>query len=117
MTTTPSPSRLVVVGGGMVAHRVVEALRARDGAGRWQVDVFAEEPRAPYDRVALTTYFSGRDAADLALGDPALWSDPMVGLHRGVPVTAIDRMARTVTAHGRPVPYDALVLATGRRHR
>ena len=113
MTTTATPSRLVVVGGGMVAHRLVEALRARDEAGRWQVDVFAEEPRAPYDRVALTTYFSGRDAADLALGDPALWLDPLVGLHRGVPVTAIDRVARTVTAHGRAVPYDALVIATG----
>lgn len=97
----------------MVAHRLVEALRDRDGEGRWRVDVFAEEPRAPYDRVALTTYFSGRDAADLALGDPALWRDPLVTLHRGVAVTAVDRVARAVTANGRQQPYDALVLATG----
>ena len=112
--TTPDPARrLVVVGGGMVAHRLVEALRARDGQGRWRVDVFAQEPRAPYDRIALTTYFSGRDAGDLALGDPDLWRDPLVRLHRGVRVSAVDRDARTVTAAGRQVPYDALVLATG----
>lgn len=106
-------SRLVVVGGGMVAHRLVEALRDRDRDGRWVVEVFAEEPRAPYDRVALTTYFTGRDPAELTLGDPDLWHDHAVRLHRGVPVTCVDRAAHTVTAGGRTVPYDALVLATG----
>jgi nitrite reductase (NADH) large subunit len=106
--------QLVVVGGGMVAHRLVEALRDRDAAGRWQVTVLAEEPRAPYDRVALTTYFSGRDPDDLALGDPDLWSDPRVTLRRGEPVTSVDRPGRAVTTStGRVVPYDALVLATG----
>ena len=112
---------LVVVGGGMVAHRLVEALRDRDEAGTWRVTVVAEEPRAPYDRVALTSYFSGRDPADLALGAPGLWDDPLVRLVRDTRVTAIDRVARTVTTlrNGRPddaattVAYDALVLATG----
>ena len=113
---------LVVVGGGMVAHRLVEGLRDRDGDGTWRVTVFAEEPRAPYDRVALTSYFSGRDPADLALGDGSLWADPLVRLVRDTTVTAIDRAARTVTAV-RNDPrspadttvehYDALVLATG----
>ena len=42
-----APRHLVVVGGGMVAQRLVEALRARDAAGAWRVSVFAEEPRAP----------------------------------------------------------------------
>ena len=49
---------LVVVGGGMVAQRLVEALRDRDAAGTWRITVLAEEPRRPYDRVALTSYFS-----------------------------------------------------------
>jgi nitrite reductase (NADH) large subunit len=124
---TGEPDRLVVVGGGMVAHRLVEALVDSDpgrddpagddpsgkGHPRWQVDVFAEEPRAPYDRVALTSYFAGRDPADLALGDPTLWRRDGVRLHPGVPVTGIDRAARTVVAGGREVPYRALVLATG----
>lgn len=105
---------LVVIGGGMVAQRLVEALRDRDAAGLWRITVLAEEPRRPYDRVALTSYFSGRDAEDLALGDPALWDDPLVTLRRDDAVVAIDRAARTVTtARGRVEHYDHLVLATG----
>jgi nitrite reductase (NADH) large subunit len=108
---TPDPS-VVVVGGGMAAHRLVAALAERD-PGR-PVTVLAEEPRAPYDRVALTSYFSGRDPEDLALGDPALWRAPGVDLRRGEQVTGIDREARTVTtARGRHHRYGDLVLATG----
>jgi nitrite reductase (NADH) large subunit len=114
MTSDAPRSRLVVIGGGMVAHRLVEALRDRDSAGTWQITVLAQESRAPYDRVALTTYFAGRDPDDLALGDPALWADPLVTLRRGVTATAIDRARRQVSADdGRSYPYDALVLATG----
>ncbi len=105
---------LVVVGGGMVAQRLVEAMRDRDADGRWRITVLAEEPRRPYDRVALTSYFSGRDADDLALGDASLWDDPLVSLRRDDKVVAIDRAARTVTTErGRTEHYDHLVLATG----
>jgi len=105
---------VVVVGGGMVAQRFVEALRARDTDGAWRVTVFAEEPRKPYDRVGLTRYFEVRDAEELTLGDPALWDDPLVDLHRDCAVASIDRAARTVTDRlGRVHPYDELVLATG----
>jgi nitrite reductase (NADH) large subunit len=118
MSTGP---RLVVVGGGMAAHRLVAALVDRGAAAGepgpaagWRVTLLAEEPRAPYDRVALTSYFSGRDPEDLALGDPGLWQVPGVELRRGERVTAVDRGARVVTtAGGRTYPYDALVLATG----
>ncbi|GAA1592237.1 hypothetical protein GCM10009804_55680 [Kribbella hippodromi] len=105
---------VVVVGGGMVAHRLVEALRQRDTGTSHRITVFAEEPRLPYDRVALTSYFSGRDPQDLSLGDPDLWNDPAVNLRKGVQVTAIDTTAKTVTtARGEQVAYDELVLATG----
>ena len=98
----------------MVARRLIEALRSRDGAGAWAVTLLCEEPRAPYDRVALTSYFSGRDPEDLALGGQEIWDDPLVTLRRGVAATAIDRAARTVTtSDGRTLPYDSLVLATG----
>ncbi|MFE5293766.1 nitrite reductase large subunit NirB [Isoptericola sp. NPDC056618] len=113
-STRPDPRHVVVVGGGMVAQRFVEALRARDDAGAWRVTVFAEEPRKPYDRVGLTRYFEVRDAEDLTLGDPALWDDPLVDLHRDCAVASIDRAARTVTDRlGRVHAYDELVLATG----
>ncbi|MER7244102.1 nitrite reductase large subunit NirB [Kribbella sp. NPDC000426] len=124
--TEPVPSRratmaelkkakhVVVVGGGMVAHRLVEALRQRDTGITYRVTVFAEEPRLPYDRVALTSYFSGRDPQDLSLGDPDLWDDPAVNLRKGVRISSIDTTAKTVTtARGEQVGYDELVLATG----
>ncbi len=109
-----TPQHLVVVGGGMVAQRLVEALVARDTDGRWRISVFAEEGVKPYDRVALTSYFSARDADELVLGDPALWESERVHLYRDRAITSIDRQARTVTDRlGQTWPYDELVLATG----
>ena len=115
--TPRTGGRLVVVGGGMVAHRLVEALSDRDGAGSgapaWQIDVFAEESRPPYDRVALTSFFSGRDPDDLLLGEPELWRREGVRLHTNAAVQRIDTERRVVHARGRTFPYDALVIATG----
>ncbi|MGY4765299.1 nitrite reductase large subunit NirB [Kribbella sp. CWNU-51] len=124
--TEPVPSRratmaelnkarhVVMVGGGMVAHRLVEALRSRDSEITYRITVLAEEPRLPYDRVALTSYFSGRDPHDLSLGDPELWDDPAVTLRKGVQVASFDSAAKTVTtARGEQIGYDELVLATG----
>jgi len=105
---------IVVVGGGMVAHRFVEALRARDEVGEYRVTVCAEEPRRPYDRVALTSYFTGRHPEDLELGDRGLWDHELVTLRRDHHVESIDRQAQTVTAaDGTTLEYDHLVLATG----
>jgi nitrite reductase (NADH) large subunit len=101
---------LVVVGHGMVGHRLVSALRDRDTSGTWHVTVLGEEPRPAYDRVALSSYVAGVSADDLTL--PAL--DPLVELRLGDPAVALDRNARTVgTASGAVLRYDALVLATG----
>ncbi len=113
MDTETARKRLVVIGAGMVAHRLVEALVERGATDEWTIDVFGEESRPPYDRVALTSFFSDRDPDDLVLGDGSLWTVDGVRLHRGVQATGIDREARTVSARGRTYPYDALVLATG----
>jgi nitrite reductase (NADH) large subunit len=103
-STHHQPRQLTVIGGGMVAHRLVEALRDRDSDGDWKVDLYCEEPHAPYDRVALTSYFSGnRD-----LGDHDL-----VEVHLGSAVTGIDTAAQTIQVNGESRSYDALVLATG----
>ncbi len=114
MSKPPMSRHCVVVGGGMVAHRFVEALRSRDEAGEWRITLLAEEPRPPYDRVALTSYFEKRDPELLNLGEDHLWEDPLVKLRKRSQVTGIDREAKTVTTHwGLEVAYDALVLATG----
>ncbi len=109
-----SENHVVVVGGGMVAHRFVDALRSRDVERTHRVTVLAEEPRPPYDRVALTSYFTGRDPEDLSLGEGQLWDDPSVRLRKGVSVQSVDRAARTVRlSTGETLGYDHLVLATG----
>ncbi|WP_083406109.1 nitrite reductase large subunit NirB [Mycolicibacterium rutilum] len=105
---------VVVIGHGMVGHRFVEALRARDADGDWRVTVLAEEADAAYDRVGLTGYTDHWDRALLALAGNDYRGDGLVDLRLSSRVTAIDRTAKTVaTADGQQVPYDALVLATG----
>jgi nitrite reductase (NADH) large subunit len=107
---------LVVAGHGMVAHRLVEAVRAEDPSGNWHVVVLSEEPRPAYDRVALTSYVDTWDPAALALPGSDYAGDSQVDLRLGELVTSVDRAARTVTtASGTVQPYDALVLATGSR--
>jgi nitrite reductase (NADH) large subunit len=105
--------RVSVVGGGMVAHRFIEALRDRDQDGSWRIDLFCEEPYAPYDRVALTSYFSGKSPADLLLGGGVGAEDPLVTVHLGSPVTALDVGGRTLRVGDTEHAYDAVVLATG----
>ncbi|ORA39142.1 nitrite reductase large subunit NirB [Mycobacterium aquaticum] len=105
---------VVVVGHGMVGHRFVEALRARDTAGDWRVTILAEESEAAYDRVGLTGYTEHWDRARLALPGNGYVGDDLVDLRLGSAVVEIDRDARTVrTANGESFAYDTLVLATG----
>jgi len=112
--STTGPRHIVVVGGGMVAHRFVETLRARDRDDAFTVTVIGEEPWRPYDRVALTSYFSGTPAAGLELGRPLMWADPRVSLVTSDQVVAIDLAVRQVRTASRAVyDYDELVLATG----
>nr|AQT39132.1 NirB2 [Streptomyces sp.] len=108
---------LVLVGHGMVGQRFLEALFEQPAAGqphRWRVTVLAEEPRPAYDRVHLTTWFSGTSAEELTLCPPGFIEQHGIDLRLGDPATAIDRRTRTVTTRsGAELRYDALVLATG----
>ena len=104
---TDATCQVVVVGNGMVGHRFVELAVAMPGIA---ITTFGEEPRAAYDRVHLSEYFSGVGVEELAL--PALPADATV--HVGERVTEVDRDAKCVlTIQGRRVSYDTLVLATG----
>jgi nitrite reductase (NADH) large subunit len=105
---------MVVVGHGMVGHRLVEALRARDVDSSWQITVLAEETDAAYDRVGLTSYTESWDRALLALPGNDYAGDEQVRLLLNTRVTEIDRAAKSVmSADGQRHNYDALVLATG----
>ena len=110
--------KIVVVGHGMVGHRFVEVL-ARDTATAHletpiDVTVLCEENLPAYDRVQLSSYFSGKTADDLSLVAPNFFEDNGFKLHLGQGVAEIDRVAKTVTTtSGEKLSYDKLVLATG----
>jgi nitrite reductase (NADH) large subunit len=107
---------LVVVGYGMVAHRLVERLRAGDPGRRWRLVVLGEEPWPAYDRVSLTSCLEGRDARDLLLAGREPLRTSRVRLRFGTRVVRVDRRrAQVVAADGTAWRYDALVLATGAR--
>src|SRR6266545_1714756 len=97
--------RLVVVGNGMVGHRLVAALRDRDPGGTWEITVLAEEGRPAYDRVRLSAWFDG-EALDLPAVDG-------VAVRLGEPALTLDPAGRKVFTRDAAYDYDALVLATG----
>jgi nitrite reductase (NADH) large subunit len=105
-------TRVVVIGNGMVGQRFLEKLVARGEAH--EITVFCEEPRPAYDRVQLTSFFSGKTASDLNLADKSLLEKAGVTLRLNDPVLAIDPIEKVVrSARYRAVPYDKLVFATG----
>ena len=98
----------------MVGQRFLEALAERGLTATHRVVVLCEEPRPAYDRVQLTSYFSGTTPEDLSMTDMRFIADHGIELYVGDPAETIDREARTVTARsGLVVDYDVLVLATG----
>ena len=103
--------RLVVVGNGMVGQRLLESLPSGTDIS---VTLIAEEPRAAYDRVQLSAFFSGKTAADLSLVAADFFARGNMTTHFSERAESIDREARRVrTSNGREVEYDVLVLATG----
>ncbi|MDQ1217419.1 nitrite reductase (NADH) large subunit [Microbacterium arborescens] len=112
MSSTGPTRHVVVVGAGMVAHRFVESLLSR-ADDTWRVTVVGDEPRHPYDRVGLTSFFAGASTEDLEL-DRSPFDDARVRFLRGRTVTGIDRDAGEVLVDsGGRIGYDRLVLATG----
>ncbi|HEX5144551.1 MAG TPA: nitrite reductase large subunit NirB [Mycobacterium sp.] len=105
---------VVVIGHGMVGHRFVQELRAKDVACRHRIVVLSEEPVAAYDRVGLSSYVGTWDPAAMALDGNDYPGDDLVDLRLGQSATGIDRSAKVVTTStGERIGYSALVLATG----
>ncbi|GAB4176566.1 MAG: nitrite reductase large subunit NirB [Coleofasciculaceae cyanobacterium] len=105
---------LIVIGNGMVGHKFLELMIAKGATQKWNLITFCEEPRVAYDRVNLSSYFSGKTAADLSLVEPGLYQENGIQIHIGDKAVAINREEKTVSsANGLTVPYDRIVLATG----
>lgn len=103
---------LVIIGAGMAAGRLVEHITE---AGGWTVTLFNAEPRGTYDRIMLSPVLAGdKTYAEIVTHDAAFYEERGVTCRFGERVTAIDRVAKTVTGQdGVAVAYDKLVIATG----
>lgn len=106
--------KIVVVGNGMVGHKFIDNLIAHEKAAEYEIITFSEEPRLAYDRVQLSKYFSGSTANDLMLTSEDFYRSSGVSYVLNDKVVQIHSESNTViTASGREVSYDKLVLATG----
>jgi nitrite reductase (NADH) large subunit len=132
--------RLLVVGNGMAAIRLLEELDGRDalagcenaatqsarthllprgeGAGgnrRFDITVIGAETRPAYNRILLSPLLAGEMAWEDVRLKPAEWyAERGIRLVLGDAVAALDTAARTVTlASGTMLPFDRCVLATG----
>lgn len=106
--------RLVVVGFGMTAYKLIERMQALNALKRYDVTIVGEETWPAYDRVHLTEWLEHRDAQRLTLGTPAWAAAAGIRVVSGNAATSIDRARRTVRlADGERIGYDRLVLSTG----
>jgi nitrite reductase (NADH) large subunit len=98
----------------MVGHRLLELLVEGGATAGWTIVTFCEERNLAYDRVGLSSYFSGTTADELSLVAPGFFDAAGLEVYVGDAVASIDRDNATVTSvNGVVVGYDALVLATG----
>ena len=105
--------KVAVIGHGMVGHKFLEQLHDL-GIPNAEVTVLCEEPRAAYDRVHLSEFFSGKTAEDLSLVEEGFFDRSGFTLRLTTRAAAIERRDKTVTTlDGEVVHYDKLVIASG----
>jgi len=105
--------RLLVVGGGMAALKLVEEL-VEQCPGRYEIVVAAKEQHPPYNRVLLSSLLAGEaQEADIELRPAAWYGENGVLLLGGVEASGLRPRQEVVLSNGARLGYDRLVLATG----
>lgn len=106
--------RIVIIGNGMVGHKFIEDLCAKNAHGEFDIITFSAEPRLAYDRVKLSSFFSGSSADDLMLASENAYTKQGVTYYLNERVIEIQRENKCVLTNlGTEVFYDSLILATG----
>ncbi|MGD0961623.1 MAG: nitrite reductase large subunit NirB [Methylomonas sp.] len=105
---------LVVIGNGMVGQHFLANLMESNAKENLHIVIFCEEPRAAYDRVHLSEFFTGKTAADLSLAPDGFFAENNIRILLGDKAVSVDRRLKQVaSAKGVVINYDKLVLATG----
>ncbi|MBD1573559.1 nitrite reductase large subunit [Vibrio sp. S17_S38] len=105
---------LVIVGNGMVGHHLVEKLVEANATQHYKISVIGEERFVAYDRVHLSSVFSGQTNQDLLLSSETWYQQQGIELILGSKVTSMDtEHKRLVMDDAEVLAYDKLVLSTG----
>ncbi|WP_238133061.1 nitrite reductase large subunit NirB [Vibrio cincinnatiensis] len=105
---------IVIVGNGMVGHHLVAQLVEKQAHLEKRITVIGEERFIAYDRVQLSSLFSGKSHDDLMLSSEEWYQKQGINLILGSQVTAINRGQKTLILDEEELMgYDRLVLATG----
>lgn len=109
--------KLVIVGHGMVAQRLLEQLCDRSALPYNEIVVLSGESVSAYNRILLSSWLAGdAEPESLTLKPDEWFAERGIILRQGDPVTSIDCVNKTVhTDQGHRERYDQLVLATGSR--
>lgn len=108
----PLPPRIVVAGAGFAGLRAVDAVAGAAARGQCHLTLISDLDRFVY-RPGLPGLALGRlRTADITRDLKRFRAVRAARLHVA-PVTGIDPERHTVTAGGRHIPYDVLIVATG----
>lgn len=100
----------------MASHALLKRMATNGALEYFRVTLVGEEPRACYDRVNLTDFFSGRTPDELLLSPRQWYVEHGIDFRPDVKVESIDRQRRILhTQAGDEIAYNHLVLATGSR--
>ncbi|WP_411722269.1 NAD(P)/FAD-dependent oxidoreductase [Mycetocola sp.] len=114
---SPATNNIIIVGASVAGISAADALR--DGGFEGEITVLSDERHLPYDRPPLSKSLLATDgdsppAQALRPGPDAHFEANRIDLRLGVGAAGLDIDRRyVITTDGAPLPYDAVVIATG----
>ncbi|HAS1129569.1 TPA: nitrite reductase small subunit NirD [Enterobacter cloacae] len=105
--------RLVIIGNGMAATRLIASLTGR-APGRFAITVLGEEPEHAYNRIQLSPVLGGEKRPEqIRLQDDDWYRERGITVLRGQKVLAVDVAKREIRTAQTTLAWDELVFATG----
>jgi 3-phenylpropionate/trans-cinnamate dioxygenase ferredoxin reductase subunit len=111
------PERIIIVGASVAGLSVADGLR--EGGFEGEITLLSDERHVPYDRPPLSKAMLAADgdaptAQQLRPGAESHFETHRIDLRLGEGAAGLDIDRRyVITTNGKPLPYDAVVIATG----
>jgi nitrite reductase (NADH) large subunit len=106
--------KIIIVGNGMTAVKFCQKMVDANLLDKFDLTVVGEEPHYGYDRVHLTSYYTGTSVKELHLAPKEWYNENGIEVIKNTKVIDLDKIKKTVLLDNENVlNYDILVLATG----